>query len=116
MTGVQTCALPIWTPQLKPLSNFPFVSRDLNLVVDETVDWRSLATTLRHAAGTLLESLDYKETYRDPAKDGAGKKRLLVSVILRSSERTLTNEEADRVRQEIVAAAAQAHGAKLLDA
>lgn len=104
------------TPQLKPLSSFPFVSRDLNLVVDETVDWRSLATTLRHAAGTLLESLDYKETYRDPAKDGAGKKRLLVSVILRSSERTLTNEEADRVRQEIVAAAAKAHGAKLLDA
>ncbi len=102
-------------PQHTPLSNFPFVCRDLNLIVDEAVHWGELAVTVRAAAGQLLESLEYKETYRDAGRDGPGKKRLLFSVTLRSNERTLTNEEADQVRTEIVNATSHAHRARLLD-
>ncbi len=71
-------------PQQQPLSEYPAIARDLNLIVDEHVSWASLEATIRQAAGALLESLEFQEVYRDPKKDGAGKKRLLFSLTLRS--------------------------------
>ena len=95
-------------------SDYPSVTRDLNLVVDESVRWAALSSTVREAAGDLLESLQYRETYRDPQTDGPGKKRLFFSLSLRSRERTLIGQEVDAVRDRVVEACAQAHGAKLL--
>ena len=56
----------------------------------------------------------YKETYRDPQRDGADRKRLLLSVRLRSAEQTLTGAQADAIHQAIVTACQQHHGARLL--
>ncbi len=101
-------------PQQRPLSDFPAIVRDLNLVVDESVRWADLANTVRTTAGPLLESLQFQEIYRDKQKDGADKKRVLFSITLRSSERTLTNEEADAQRDDIVRACGAQHQAVLL--
>lgn len=101
-------------PQQQPLSEYPAIARDLNLIVDESVRWAELATTIRTAAGPLLETLTFREVYRDPRKDGEGKKRLFFSCTLRSPDRTLTNEEADRQRDQIVQACAEQHRAALL--
>jgi phenylalanyl-tRNA synthetase beta chain len=102
-------------PQHAALSRFPPMSRDLNLVVEEAVRWSDLAATVQAAAGPLVESVRYQETYRDPQqKDGAGKKRLLFSFALRASDRTLTGDEADQVRDAVVAACHAQHGAELL--
>ena len=100
-------------PQYLELSPYPAIARDVNLIVDESVRWEALAATVRGAAGDDLESLRYQETYRDPKRDGPGKKRLLFSFTLRSRERTLTNEEVDQVRQAVVAACQNRHGAAL---
>lgn len=101
-------------PQFAELSSQPAISRDLNLIVDESVRWSDLATTVRQEAGPLLESLNYQETYRNAEKDGAGKKRLLFSFMLRAADRTLTGEEADAIRDRIVGACMARHGATLL--
>ena len=101
-------------PKHAEQSPYPAIDRDLNLIVDESVRWAALAGTVQQSAGECLESLRYQETYRDPKKDGAGKKRLLFSLTLRSRERTLTNEEADGIRQRVVEACHQAHAAVLL--
>jgi phenylalanyl-tRNA synthetase beta chain len=101
-------------PKYAELSPYPPIERDLNLIVDESVRWSTLAETVANLAGDCLENLRYRETYRDPQKDGAGKKRMLFSITLRSSERTLTNEEADQIRQCVVEACQKAHGAVLL--
>lgn len=103
-------------PKYTEPSPYPAIERDMNLIVDEAVRWAALAETVQHAVGECLESLTYQETYRDPQKDGAGKKRLLFSITLRSRQRTLTNEEADRIRQHVVDACQGAHGAVLLGA
>ncbi len=83
-------------------SPFPPIARDFNFVVDESVRWSQLQSTVRDAAGELLESVEYRETFRDEKKDGVGKKRILLSVTLRSSSETLTGEMADEVSQQIV--------------
>ncbi|MHB8957605.1 MAG: phenylalanine--tRNA ligase subunit beta [Pirellulaceae bacterium] len=104
----------VLVPQQQALSDFPAIARDLNLVVDESIQWADLAATIRAAAGPLLEVLRFQEVYRDKEKDGADKKRLLFSITLRSSERTLTSEEADALRDQVVAAARENHQAMLL--
>jgi phenylalanyl-tRNA synthetase beta chain len=101
-------------PQHVEQSPYPAIDRDLNLVVAEGVRWNVLAETVRQAVGDTLEMLRYQETYRDSKRDGAGKKRLLFSITLRSSQRTLTNEEADQIRQAVVAACQRQHAAVLL--
>jgi phenylalanyl-tRNA synthetase beta chain len=101
-------------PQYSPPPAYPAIDRDLNLIVDEAVRWSALAATVRQSGGAHLESVQYCETYRDPEKDGPGKKRLLLTITVRSAERTLTNEEADQIRGAVVAACRQQHGAVLL--
>ena len=103
----------VLVPQAKALSEFPAVSRDLNLVVDERVRWAELDATVQRTAGDDLESVQYRDTYRDRERLGAGKKSQLLTIILRRRTGTLTSAEADRVRDNIVAACQQAHGASL---
>jgi phenylalanyl-tRNA synthetase beta chain len=100
-------------PQAVELSAFPAVSRDLNLVVDEAIRWHDLANTVRHAAGSELEAVEYRDTYRNPERLGASKKSQLFSIILRRKTGTLTSAEADKIRDEIVAACKKKHGAQL---
>ena len=101
-------------PKCAPISSQPAIARDLNLIVDEPLRWSELAGTVRAAAGEQLERLTYLDTYRDEQKDGAGKKRLLFSLALRASDRTLTSEEADAIAARVVEACGQAHAAVLL--
>ena len=48
----------------------PAVTRDLNLVVDEAVRWADVAATVREHGGPCFESLEYRDTYRDPQRLG----------------------------------------------
>lgn len=106
--------LAVLVPQHAEQSAYPAVARDVNLIVDESLRWAELANTVRQSAGELLESLQYQDTYRDPSKDGAGKKRLLFSILLRSHDRTLTGDEVDAVRDQTIEACRQQHAAELL--
>lgn len=96
-----------------PLSTYPAVSRDLNIVVDESVSWAEVEQITAKAGSELLESISYQETYRDAEKLTAGKKSLLYGVQLRSSEGTLTSEQADGVRDAILKALAKQVGGEL---
>jgi phenylalanyl-tRNA synthetase beta chain len=99
-------------PQCGAQSPFPAVTRDLNLVVAEAVRWANLAATVRQHGGPCFESLEYRDTYRDPQRLG-DRKSLLFTISLRSAEGTLTSQQADEVRDRIVAACRTAHGAEL---
>jgi phenylalanyl-tRNA synthetase beta chain len=100
-------------PTFEPLPAYPAMSRDLNFLVDESVHWADLAKTVRKHAGDCFEDLQYQQTYRDEERLGADKKKILMTLVLRSSERTLTNQEADETRDKIVAACGGEHGAEL---
>ncbi|HEV3136945.1 MAG TPA: phenylalanine--tRNA ligase subunit beta [Pirellulales bacterium] len=100
-------------PQYHKLPAFPAVARDLNLVVDEQVRWSDMAKTVQQAATPTVESICFQDVYRDPDRLGAGKKSLLFTLVLRSSEGTLTNDEADQIRSRVVEACQTAHGAQL---
>jgi phenylalanyl-tRNA synthetase beta chain len=100
-------------PRYVPQSPYPALSRDLNLVVAETVRWADVAATVRQHAGECFESLEYRDTYRDPERLGGGRKSLLLTITLRGAEGTLTGQQADEVRDRVVAACRERHGAEL---
>jgi len=100
-------------PQYVPLPAFPAVSRDLNLVVDEAVRWARIAATVRRNGGPELESVEYRDTYRDANRLGEGKKSFLFTIGLRWREGTLTSQQADGIRDRIVAACRREHAAEL---
>ncbi len=99
--------------KVEPLSPYPPVGRDLNLVVDEKICWAEVETIVTDCGGTLLEEIAFQEIYRDEKRLGTGKKSLLFSILLRSDTDTLTNERADEVRDKIVATAGKQVGAEL---
>ena len=100
-------------PRVTPLSSFPPVSRDLNIVFDERVRWADVEQIVRTTGGDVLEQIAFQEVWRDPERLGKGKKSLLFSIVLRSATGTLTSEESDAVRDRIVAELEKKLGGKL---
>jgi phenylalanyl-tRNA synthetase beta chain len=100
-------------PQYAALPPYPAVTRDINLVVAESVRWADIAETVRANGGPICEGLEYRDTYRDAQRLGQGKKSLLLTLLLRSKEGTLTNQQADELREKIVSACQVKHGAEL---
>lgn len=91
-------------PTAGPLSSYQPVTRDLNIVLDESVRWADVERIARSAGGATLESLTFQDdSYRDAKQLGEGKKSVLFSIQLRKPDGTLTSEEADAVRDQIVA-------------
>ncbi len=106
--------LPAPGPAAAPtISGYPPVLLDVALVVDDSVPAGDVERTLRAAAGPLLESLRLFDRYADSERLGPGVRSLAFALRLRAPDRTLTLEEATAARDAAVAAAEQAHGARL---
>lgn len=102
------------TPMAAPLSSFPPVTRDLNIVLDESTPWAEVERIAREQGGRLLEGVAFQDdSYRDAGQLGEGKKSLLFSIQLRRADGTLTSDEADAVSKRIVAALQESLGGRL---
>ena len=95
------------------ISEFPAVTRDFNFIVPENTMWNDLENTVRTQAGPMLEIVNYRETFRDEKRDGAGKKRVLLSLQLRSMDSTLSGPQVDSVCDAVVKACEKSFGAVL---
>ena len=102
-------------PQQKGVNSFPAIVRDLNFIVNEDVRWSALEHAVRAAASAELQDVVYRETYRNPVKDGENRKRILLSVELRKQGSTLTHAEAETLVRSILQSCEQQTGAKLLE-
>jgi phenylalanyl-tRNA synthetase beta chain len=91
---------------------FPALKEDLAFVVDENVPAGALVDAAREAAGPELREIRVFDVYRGP-QVGAGKKSVALAVTFQSAERTLSDEDAARLRKAIVDALAARFGAEL---
>ncbi len=93
--------------------DFPAVSRDINIVIDESVTWARIEAAIRGAAGDLLERCTVADIWRDADRLGAGRKSIVIAISLRSHSGTLTGDEAAAVVAKIVDSCGTQCGATL---
>ncbi|HEY6029969.1 MAG TPA: phenylalanine--tRNA ligase subunit beta, partial [Gaiellaceae bacterium] len=91
---------------------FPPVREDLAFAVAEEVPAGELAAAAREAAGEELREIRVFDVYRGP-QVGEGRKSVAFAVVYQSAERTLSDEDAARLRGAIVAELARRFGAEL---
>ena len=96
---------------VKPLPKFPAVSRDIAVVVDESVGAGTMMDAIRRAAAKTLEDVRLFDIYRGE-KLGRGKKSIAYAITLRAPDRTLTDEEINSTMDKVLKALA-AFGAEL---
>ena len=101
-------------PRLTPINPHPPIERDLNFILPESSLWAELSAVIAGIQEPLLQNIRYKETYRDASRDGEGRKRVLLSVLLQGQGQTLTAEQADSAVQRIVSAIESKSGGKLV--
>lgn len=94
------------------VSGFPAASRDVALVVDESVPSARVEAALRDGAGELLESVRLFDVFTGEQL-GSGRKSLAYAMRFRAFDRTLTAEEASAARDAAVASAVARTGATL---
>jgi len=101
-------------PEFTPVSRYPFVRRDLSVVMDEEITAERLAQEVRAAAGDLLEELRIFDVYRGSGVD-SGRKSVALGLILQETSRTLTDDDADVVVQAVISRLKHELAAKIRD-
>jgi phenylalanyl-tRNA synthetase beta chain len=91
---------------------FPPLRQDLAFVVDETVPAGELMAAAREAAGDELREVRFLSDYRGD-QIPVGKKSVAFSVAFQSPERTLSDDDAVRLRSAIVETFGDRFGAEL---
>lgn len=108
----ELCALVPERILYQDVISFPPLRLDLAFVVDEGVPAGSLMAAAREAAGEELREVSFLSDYRgEPIP--AGKKSVAIAVSFQSPTRTLSEDDAARLRGEIVAALSARFGAEL---
>jgi phenylalanyl-tRNA synthetase beta chain len=84
------------------ISRFPQVRRDLSVTLPESTPLRALKVRATVAAGSLLRDLRVFDIYQGPGIE-SGRKSIAFGLIFQDNNRTLTDDEADRLMAGIAA-------------
>lgn len=94
------------------LPKYPAVTRDIAVLVDDDVTSGSIIKLINESAGGYLEKVNFFDVYKG-AQTGIGKKSLAFSMVYRSSEKTLTEEEVSASFNKVVKKLSETIGAEL---
>jgi len=82
--------------QLREVSRFPRIRRDISVTVPEPVAFAALHERVSVTASSLLKELRVFDVYQGKGVE-SGRKSLALGLILQDLNRTLTDEDADRI-------------------
>ncbi len=98
--------------EYRDVITYPPVRQDLAFVVEETIAAGDLMAAAREAAGDELREVRFLSDYRGD-QIPAGRKSVAFAVSFQSAERTLTDDDAARLRAAIVGELERRFGAEL---
>lgn len=96
--------------EVRPVSAFPPVLEDLAVIVDADVAAEQVEAVIRQTAGRMLAGLRLFDVYRG-GQIGTGKKSLAYNLIYQSPERTLTDDDVQKIRRRVMQRLEQELGA-----
>jgi len=106
--------LNLVNPQVKcqELPKYPWVRRDLALVVDRSVTYEQIRSLAFLVERKLIREINLFDVYQNE-KLGSRKKSLAVSFILQDENKTLTDRQIDQVMEKLISAFEKKLGAVL---
>ena len=90
----------------------PAVTRDIALVMDESVELGPVMADIASAGGKLVEDVRLFDIFRGE-RLGLNKKSVAFSVSLRAADRTLTDAEINAAMDKVIAVCRDKYGAVL---
>ncbi|MBM7615932.1 phenylalanine--tRNA ligase subunit beta [Alkaliphilus hydrothermalis] len=90
------------TTMYKPLPKYPAMTRDLAVIVKEEIMVREIEKIIQANGGDILESFELFDLYRGN-QIPEGHKSIAYTITYRHSDRTLTDEEVNKVQDAVVA-------------
>ncbi len=98
--------------EYQPIPRFPSVPRDIALVVDEQLSYRTVENIIQ--SFPLVTQVTLFDLYRGK-QIPEGKKSFAIRIVYQSPKHTLTDEEVDRTQEQMLARLNQKLGATLRD-
>ena len=95
-----------------PVPKFPAVRRDLALLLDESVEFKTLKLLAKQSEKKLLKEVSLFDEYYGK-KLPKGKKSYALSFILEDKDKTLTDKHIDKVINKIIKAFQEKAGAEI---
>lgn len=86
----------------REVSKFPMTYRDISFIVPKNMSLNNYYEIVRDCAGELVEEVKMLDKYENDEKFGKDKLSYTFRIIYRSPERTLTNEEVNKIQEKIV--------------
>ena len=96
----------------RPLGKFPAVTRDIAMLVDDSVRVAQIEAIIRKFSGKLIEELDLFDVYKGK-QIPEGKKSVAYSAVYRADNRTLTDDDINKIFDKIVDNLSKELGAQL---
>ena len=94
------------------LPKFPSVRRDLALLLDESVSYADLRAAAFKQAKKLLKQVGLFDVYRGD-KIPEGKKQYALSFVIQDTDKTLTDQDTERVMERLLTTFQKDFGAQL---
>jgi phenylalanyl-tRNA synthetase beta chain len=98
--------------QYVPIPKYPAVERDIAVVVDEALPASEIQNMIETFASELIETVSIFDVYRGEHIP-EGKKSIAFNIVYRSQQRTLRDDEVERVHTELVDSVLQRTGGEL---
>ncbi|MBQ7131494.1 MAG: phenylalanine--tRNA ligase subunit beta [Oscillospiraceae bacterium] len=101
-------ALSISNPEItcKEQPKFPAITRDIALVCDDDIEVFALESAIKGAIGKILEKVTLFDVYKGSQIE-SGKKSVAYSIVMRSADGTLTDEQAEAAMKRVLKALSQ---------
>jgi len=101
-----------WAIQFKPLAKFPSVRRDISIILNRSVESAILIGIVKEIGKDLVESVDIFDVYQSK-QIAPQEKALALGVNYRSKKRTLTDDEVNKIHEEVIGEIRRQTGGRL---
>lgn len=91
----------------RPFSRYPAVERDVAVIVPETTKVESVTNVIEEAGGELLVDSDLFDDFQDEGMRARGVQSLAFHLSFQAEDRTLTDEEVNKLHRTIIEALKQ---------